>query len=60
MENQSTWRETFFSATAPTTNAIRTSLELKMGLRGERLVTNHSNRYAVIMLLMPKMAALWP
>lgn len=60
MGNQRTWRETFFSATAPTTNAIRTSLKLKMGLRDDRLVTNHSDRYAAMMLLMPKMAVLWP
>jgi len=52
--------EPIFSATALTANAIRTSLKLKMGLRGERLVTNHLNRYAAMMFLMPKMAALWP
>jgi hypothetical protein len=60
MGKQRTWRETFFSATVPTTNAIWASLKLKMGLHGERLVTNHSNLYAAMMILMPKMATLWP
>jgi len=57
--NQRTRRETFLSATAPTTNAIRTSLKLKMGLGGEKLATNHSNRNASMTLLMTKKSALW-
>jgi len=58
--NQRTWRGTFLGVTAPNTNAIWTGRKLKMGLRGERLATSHSNCDADMMFLTPQMAALWP
>jgi hypothetical protein len=58
--NQRTWRGIFLDDTATPTNAIQTGLKLKMGLRGERVATNHSNCDADMMFLMQKMAALWP
>ena len=38
--------------------SIWTALELKLGLRGKGLATNHSKRDAAMMILITKMAAI--